>query len=337
MRILAVTNIYPTRQHPALGIFVEQQIQGLRQLGHEVEVVFLNRMEKGVSAYRGLRREIGARVAAFKPDVVHVMYGGVMASLVTRVVTLTPIVVTFHGSDLLGEHLSGVLRKVISGYGIYASWNAARRAKGIVVVSRLLQDSLPDDIDRSKVRIIPCGIDLDRFRPLDRHQCRDKLGWDANDFHILFNGNSEDPVKRPLLARDTVVALIRMGSHATLHELRGVPNQDVPVWLNACDVILLTSRHEGSPTIIKEALACNVPVVSVDVGDVREQIQGLAGCYLALPDPDDLAAKLALVCSGPSRIEGRLRMQELSLENVARRLVAFYGEVLDSAEERRAH
>ena len=331
MRVLAVTNMYPTLALPTEGIFVEQQIKGLRQIGLEVEVVFLNRKQEGISVYRGLGRKIDSRIKHFEPDVVHIMYGGVMADLVTRAVRNRPTVVTFHGSDLLGEHLSGFARKMIAGHGVYSSWRAAWRANGVIVVSKILQEALPKFVNRSKVRIIPCGIDFNRFQLLDRKVCLDRLGWDPNCFNILFNGNSADPVKRPYLARRTIDLLVNeLGIHAKLQELRGVSNDEVPIWLNASDAVLLTSLHEGSPTVIKEALACDLPVVSVDVGDVREQIQGIEGCYIALPTPADLAAKLALVYSGSSRVEGRQRMQKLSVENIARCLAEFYQELLNS-------
>jgi teichuronic acid biosynthesis glycosyltransferase TuaC len=328
MRILAVTNMYPTPQAIASGTFVEQQIKGLRQIGLEVDVTFVDRLQKGMLVYLGLGRQIHARIEHFKPDVIHVMYGGVMANQVTKCVNDRPTVVTFHGSDLLGERLSGPLRKLISGYGVWASCRAARRAKGIVVVSKILEDALPEDVNRFMIRIIPCGIDLERFKPLDQQTCRDRLGWGAHRFHVLFPSNYGDPVKRPGLAQAAVETLKRLGIQAEMHHLRNVPNNDVPVWLNASDVLLLTSLHEGSPTIVKEALACNVPVVSVDVGDVRERILGIEGCYLALPEPAELAAKLQLVRAGLHRIEGRIKMQELSLERIASRLKDFYSEVL---------
>lgn len=333
MRILAVTNMYPKAQAPGLGIFVEQQIQGLRDMGVEVDLVFLDRMQDGIRVYQGVGKKIRLKIEEFKPDLIHIMYGGVMADLITQAVNHLPMVVTFHGSDLLGENLSGFWRALISRYGMYASWRAAGRAKGIVVVSKTLQKALPKSIDQSKVSIIPCGIDLERFKVLDRQLCCTKLGWDSHCFNILFNGNSDDPVKRPHLARDAVKALHLLGINAHLYEMRGVPNQQVPIWLNASDVILLTSLHEGSPTIIKEALACNVPVVSVDVGDVRERIEGIEGCHIALPDAQDLSEKLALVFKCRTKVDGRSKVESLSLENVARELIGFYEKLLKSAEE----
>lgn len=329
MRIIAVTNMYPTPESPALGTFVEQQIKGLKQLGLEVDVMFVDRLQRGMRAYLGLGRKVRKRAAQFHADVVHVMYGGVMADKVTRAVNNRPTVISFCGDDLLGTHLSGNLRKLISGYGIVASHKAARRAAGILVKSKNLQDALPHDVTRSKVRIMPNGIDLDRFRPLDRDACRTRLGWCADRLNVLFP-NSGDPVKRPDLASAAVKMVNRSGIPAEMHHLQGVPHAEVPVWLNASDVLLLTSLHEGSPNIIKEALACDLPVISVDVGDVSERIQEIEGCYLALPNPDDLASKLSLVHAGPRRVAGRAKIQELSLRRVALRLMEFYEQVLVS-------
>jgi teichuronic acid biosynthesis glycosyltransferase TuaC len=330
MRILTVTNMYPTPRAPASGIFVEQQIHGLRQIGLDIDVIFVDRAQKGMKAYMGLGQKVRTRIKDLQPDLVHVMYGGVMADQVTRTVHDRPTVVTFHGSDLLGEPLSGLLRKLIAGYGVWVSWRAARRASGIVVVSKILQDALPEDLDSSKVKVIPCGIDIERFKPLNRDTCRDQLGWAANRFHVLFPTSSGNPLKRPGLARAALEAVNRFGIHGEMHQLQGVAYHEVPVWLNASDVVLLTSLHEGSPTIIKEALACNRPVVSVDVGDVRERLQGIEGCYIALPDPNDLAAKLYLVYASSCKVVGRSKMQEFSLEHVGLRLKEFYGEVLAS-------
>src|SRR5882724_7914480 len=334
MRLLAVTNIYPTPQAPAQGTFVEQQIKGLREVGLDVDVMFLDRAQRGMGVYLGLGRQIRARIANYQPDLVHVMYGGVMADEVTRAIVDRPTVVSFCGDDLLGELLSGILRKLISRYGVMASYRAARRARGIVVKSKNLKDALPDDVDRSKVRIIPNGVDLERFKPLNRDKCRKRLGWSGDRFHVLFPTNDGDPRKRPGLAKAAVEAANHSGVQAEMHQLRGVPHEEVSIWLNASDVVLLTSLHEGSPNIVKEALACNIPVVSVDVGDVRERIRGIEGCYLAVPEPGDLAAKLQIVHAGSRRVVSRIKMQELSLERVALQLKEFYSEVLVSFEKR---
>jgi len=333
MRVLAVTNVYPTPALPACGTYVEQQIKGLRQVGINVDVLFVNRAEGGMKEYLGLGKRLLKRCENFRPDIVHSMFGGVMADMMTRVVRDRPTVVSFCGSDLLGENLSGSLRKIVSGFGVRASWKSARRAHGVVVKSRNLLDSLPRDIRRSKVKIIPNGVDLLKFRPLDRDKCREELGWTSNCFHLLFPANLGDPVKRYFLAKASVEILNNSGNHVEIHLLRGVPHEKVPIWLNASDVVLLTSLQEGSPNIIKEAFACDIPDVSVDVGDVKERINNIEGCYIALPDPGDLAAKLQLVQAGTRRVSARISMQELSLEQVAIYLMNFYEELLSVSLE----
>jgi teichuronic acid biosynthesis glycosyltransferase TuaC len=330
MRILAVTNLYPTPRNPGAGTFVEQQVLGLRRSGLDVEVMHVDRCERGMRSYFTIGAELRSRIEQFQPDVVHAMYGGVLAERATRIVKDRPTVVSFCGSDLLGELLSGSMRRIISEYGILASHIAARRAVGIVVKSRNLEEALPTTVNRSKVRIIPNGIDLERFRPLNQVDCRNKLGWDSNKFHVLFPTNAGDPRKRLYLAQAAIDKANRSGLNAEMHQLRGVPHEEVPIWLNASDVVLLTSLHEGSPNVIKEALACNVPVVSVDVGDVSERVEGIEGCHIALPDPDDIRVKLGLVEAREGRILGRERMQALSLEQTAQYLRSFYHEVVES-------
>jgi teichuronic acid biosynthesis glycosyltransferase TuaC len=327
MRVLAVTNMYPLAETPTLGNFIEQQIKGLQEIGLEVEIMLVDRVHDGMSAYFNLRGRLCSRIDSFDPDVVHVMYGGVMAAQASRIVKNKPTVVTFHGSDLLGEHLSGTRRKVLAQVGIWASWWAALNASGIVVVSNGLKNALPRSIDPNRITTIPCGIDLQRFKPLDRDICRNLLGWDKSAFHILFPANNGNPVKRPALAHAALDALTKLGVRAELHYLQGVRHDQVPIWLNASDVLLMTSLHEGAPTIIKEALACDLPVVSVSVGDVAERIQGIQGCFVSLPDPQELAAKMLIVHSGPRRVAGRSKMAEFSLERTAHRLKKVYENV----------
>jgi len=333
LRILAVTNVYPSADAPASGTFVEQQLKGLRQIGLNVDVMVVDRLGRGMSCYLGLGRKVRARIVKYRPDVVHVMYGGVMADMVTRAVGEVPIVVSFCGSDLLGELLSGPIRKFISRYGVMASHNAARRATGIIVKSENLRNALPNHVDHSKVRIIPSGIDLERFRPLSQEACRARFGWNANHFHVLFPTNNGNPVKRPDLARAAIDRVIRSGIPAELHYLCGVAHDEVPLWLNASDVVLLTSLHEGSPNIVKEALACEIPVVSVDVGDVPERLRGIDGCYIALPEPGDIVTKLTLVHDSSRRVSGRVKMHALSLERIAQRLKEVYEEILLSEKQ----
>src|SRR5438067_107150 len=328
MRVLAITNLYPTAESPGSGVFIAQQIESLRSRGIEVEVMFLDRRREGPWVYYRIGAALRRKVAEFVPDLIHVMYGGVMAAEVTRQRRLPPAIVNFHGSDLLGENLSGLLRKIISHYGVYCSRRAARRAQGTIVVARHLLNALDHRLNAAKIRVIPCGIDLERFKPLDRTQCQAQLGWSASHFHVLFVSSSDDPVKRPELARSAAAHLDSKRGLVQFHLLSGVSNNKVPVWLNASDVLLVTSQHEGSPTIVKEALACGLPIVSVSVGDIPERIADISGCYLATPNPNDLGEKLDLVYQRRQRLDCRDKLQNLSCGAIAATIEQFYVEIL---------
>jgi Glycosyltransferase len=320
--------MYPSPERPASGVFIEQQIKGLLARAMEVRVMFVDRRKQGASVYSRIAPMLERELADFMPDLVHIMYGGVMADRVTRQRGLPPTVVTFHGSDVLGENRSGLKRKLISHYGVHCSRKAADRANGIIVVARHLLKALGQRIPLSKVQVIPCGIDLERFKPMDQRHCRERLGWRTDYFHVLFATSEGDPVKRPELARAAVGLLDAKHGHVKFHVLSGTPNSEVPYWLNAADVLLLTSKHEGSPTIIKEALACGLPIVSVDVGDVAERIEGIEGCHLAEAEPVALADKLELVFDRRRRLDCPEKLHELSCETIAGKLEHFYREII---------
>lgn len=326
MKVLVITNMMPSAATPRAGTFIEQQIVGLRDVGLDVSVVLVDRAGRGVSTYSRTSPAVREGLQLYSPDIVHIMYGGVMADLATAVCRSVPAVVSFCGVDLLGARYGSLFYRLRTWLGVRASYRAAGRATGIVVKSRNLERGLPREIDRRRVHIIPNGVSLERFRPLDRHRCQERLGWDPSVFHVLFSTTDRrDPKKRLPLAEAAVDRLVRDGLRAEIHGLKNIPHPEVPVWLNAADVVLMTSREdEGSPNIIKEALACNRPVVSVDVGDVGERIQGIDGCYLAEPTAGDIATKLMHVARGERVVSARESIRELSLETVAERLRDVY-------------
>jgi teichuronic acid biosynthesis glycosyltransferase TuaC len=329
MRVLVVTNMYPSKKRPASGTFVQQQVKGLIDIGLEVEVMLVDRENRGWLAYYGIATKIARRLATARFHLVHVMYGGVLARVVTTLANEIPVVVSLCGDDLLGTPGPRPVATVRSWLNKTASHKACRVADGIVVKSENLAKALPAVIDKSNVRIIPNGIDTDLFRPLDRTTCVKNLALVGDSFHIIFALNCQPAVKRLALAEESVRRARRLGIPAEFHALQGIPHAQMPVWLNAGDVLLLTSLHEGSPNIIKEALACNTPIVSVDVGDVVERIKGIQGCHIVQADPQAIALKLQEVAVCGLRIEGRSSVSHLSLREVAESLRSFYGQVVE--------
>jgi glycosyltransferase involved in cell wall biosynthesis len=317
VRVLAVTNLRAP--------FVKKQVESLRRIGIEMDLLEVDRTYGGRRVYATLARRVQQVADEWRPDLVHVIYGGVMADVVTRRVAPTPVAVTFCGSDLVGgDEGHRLLKRLNVRYGVAASRRAARRARSIILESTCLLPALPSRIDSSRVWIVPDGVDLALFRPLDRSDCRQRLGWDQHIGHVIFPAPRTRREKRFELAQAAVERLEAADARVQLHELADVPHEEVPLWLNAADAVVLTSTHEGSPNVIKEALACNVAVVSVDVGDVGERIEGVAGCFLAEATPDDLADKLRRTLGVTGRIESRAAVQQLELGRIAERLEGVY-------------
>lgn len=328
MRVLAVTNLYPTPEQPASGTFIECQVQSLRRQGLEVDLLLLDRMQRGVGVYLELRSRLGRRLETFRPHIVHVMYGGILAELVTRWVGDRPVVQSFCGTDLLGGGYFPLMRRLVVQGGVIASRRAARRAAAIIVKSQELAEALPPGLDPNRVWVIPNGVDMARFRPLDRGECRRRLGWSRKGCHVLAADGPDQRRKRAGLVVSAVERLRGRGRSVQCHRLRDVPHGEVPLWLNGADVVVTASIQEGSPNLVKEALACGRPVVSTDVGDVASLIADIDGCRLCRATPEALAEGILQALSWREGVSSRGRMKTLSLEAVAARVLGVYAAVL---------
>jgi glycosyltransferase involved in cell wall biosynthesis len=187
------------------------------------------------------------------------------------------------------------------------SRRAASRAAAIVVCSEELRRALPRAEDRARAHVIAAGVDLALFAPMNRDEARRRLGWSTGPV-VLFGAWRARAVKRFWLAEQAVRGLADLGVVARLESLENVLPEDVPLYLNAADCLLLTSRHEGSPNVVKEAAACGCPVVSVPVGDVSEVLDGVTPGAVVPADPAALAAALRGVLRDGRRSDGRARI-----------------------------
>lgn len=332
MRALIVTNLYPTESAPHAGTFIERQVTSIQAADVEVELLHFARQSRGAAVYRSVPTEVRRRISSFRPDVVHVMYGGILAAQVARSTGNIPLVVSFAGSDLLGADFPTLLRgkmdlsrrRLAMMYaGVLASRYASRGAAANIVKSSHMRAALPRQV-QNKVWVIPNGVDLERFVPMNRQESATKVGLDPSTFNVLFSSGFHRPEKRPALAKAAIEALRGMGVLADLHPLDNISPSTVPIWLNAADAILMTSRYEGSPNIVKEALACNRPVVSVPVGDVVERLRGVEECYVVEPSPLAIAAKLYEIASRRLPSTGRAAVQSLSLDAVSSQVIDIY-------------
>lgn len=321
MRVLTVTNMYPTPDRPAYGTFIKEQVDSLREAGIEVDVLAFDgggSVKNYLQAGRAVRRILHKNPY----DLVHAHYG--LTGIAARVQTRCPVVVTFHGSDLLGEvnsrrqyTLHGAVKTLIS--RLVALCVAQR-----IVVADMLKSAL---WFRSAVTI-PMGIDLSLFKPMPPREAREQLGLSHDKQRVLFVAHPHDYTKRFDIAQAAICLLQESALNVELLPLYGMPHHRVPLFMNACDALVLTSMHEASPCVIKEAMACNLPIVSVNVGDVAERIGGVEGCYLCDRTSHDVAAKLRKVLENGRRTDGREKVRNLSLPSVAKRVIAVYEQVL---------
>jgi glycosyltransferase involved in cell wall biosynthesis len=176
--------------------------------------------------------------------------------------------------------------------------------------------------------VIPSGLDLIKFRPMPAAEARGRLGLPAGRRLVLFVGRPTLARKRYDLAR-RAVDLVNPTLVAELVLGWGVPHNDIPVYMSACDALVFTSIQEGSPNVVKEALACNLPVVSVDVGDVPERLKGIDNCELCVDDrPETIAAALERVLRRGGRCNGRPAVTPLAEEVLTQQVIAIYRAVL---------
>lgn len=328
MRVLMLTSQLPTPTQPGSMAPVWRQIESLRALGVQVQV-------QEITGTRGLKylRSL-TRLWALAPtvDLVHAHYG--YCGWVARAQFSKPTVVSFMGDDLLGTPNEAGRVTPLSRLLVYADRRLARVVDAVIVKS----PEMARVVAPVKAHVVPNGVDLRTFRPLDAHAARAELGWTEDRRYILFAGRPDNPRKGFPLAQAAVTsASRRMGEPLELVTLWGIAPDRVPLYMNACQAMLMTSLWEGSPNVVKEAMACNLPVVSVPVGDVAELLAGVEGCALGPRDGEALGTLLAQTLTDGRRSAGRraLERKGLDQESVARRIVKIYEEVL--AHRRGSH
>jgi glycosyltransferase involved in cell wall biosynthesis len=242
-------------------------------------------------------------------DLVHANYGltGPHALAQSR----APTVLSLWGTDVYGSF--GWLSKLV-----------APRCDEVIVMSDALGRQLS-----TEYTVLPHAVDLEAFRPMPRSGAREALGWEPDAHHVLFAA----PIAReekgfPLARRVVRAARERLSTPIVMQTPDGtVPHERMPVLMNAADALLLTSSHEGFPNVVKEALACNLPVVATDVGDLADRLGPVSQCRVGASE-DELVAGLATVLQRGERADGRQAVSNLDVDRVARRLRAIYDRLL---------
>ena len=327
MKILIVGNNKTGHFAP----FVEEQARALQMQG--CEVVFFGVQGKGIWGYLRCLPALKRAIKQHQPDLIHAHYGlsGLLANLQRRV----PVVTTYHGSDINKPNILRFSRIAmrLSAHNIFVSQRNVTLA--------LSPNSLITYRLKKRYTLLPCGVNIpkpwsemqtQRVKQLTLNQwVQEKLN--AGVKHVLFAGAFNNAVKDPELAKAAINELVHEGINVDLIELKGYNRDQVNALMYNCDALLMTSKTEGSPQVIKEAMACGCPIVSVDVGDVAERVSGLEGCYVVSSrEPAAIAEALQQALAFPGKTNGREKIMEMGLSNeqVAERLMAIYKQLVES-------
>lgn len=294
LRVLAVI---PGSGEGSSFVFARSQVSRLRAADVHVHTMFVKSRTSLVELFR-TRLDLRRAIASFRPHVVHAHFG-TATSFLCAASTSLPLIITFRGSDLNRDYEIGRLRSAV---GIILSQLSSLRSAQIICVSRQLADRL---WWRNAV-VLTDGIDLNAFQPVDRDRARSELGWTQAERVVLFNGGDRPLAKGLDLVQDAIADAERVVGRIRLVVLDGtVPPERMPHYYNAADCLALASLREGSPNVIKEAMACNLPVVCTDVGDARERLSEVHPSAVVQRDPHAFGEALAGILKLQERSNGR--------------------------------
>jgi glycosyltransferase involved in cell wall biosynthesis len=317
-----VTSEWPKPGVNVTSHFIKRQAEFLKAAGIEVSV-FPFKGAKNPFKYLMNWVLLQIKLRRERYDLVHAQFGqsGLLA-LPKRL----PLVVTFRGSDLLGTVSDNSRRHIrVSSLHRFLSRLVAAHADAVIVVAEHMKAQLQASIE---AHVIPSGIDMQLFRQTEKRIALRRLGLPHDERLILYVGRPTSARKRGYLA-ERALEILNQSMPAKLVVAWLVPHADIPLYMSACDALVFTSMQEGSPNVVKEALACNLPVVSVRVGDVASRLEGIEGCELCEDDnPETIAAALKRVLKRGGRIQGREAVKALDENVTTERVVNIYKSVL---------
>lgn len=329
MRVLIVCS-YKPQLPDGVAPFVHEQTEALRAQG--CECAYYHIKGKGMVGYLREVPKLRGKIREWKPDVIHAHYGltCLVANLATRRV---PVVSTYHGSDINEASVRRISKIAMR----LSAWN--------VFVSKRNM-ALAGAVEGKKASLVPCGVALSDEQLMTRVEVRKAFGWTVDEKKVLFAGAFDNDVKDPQLAIDAIASLNEslhsmsrdksLNEPLTLNdveliELKGYTREGVNRLMCACDCLLMTSKTEGSPQVIKEAMACGCPIVSVDVGDVAERTEGVDGCFVVKSrEPKEIASALEKAIAFEGKTNGREKILAAGLTNeqVAKRIIAIYEDIV---------
>ena len=304
MRVLVVSSGNSGHISP----FVKDQINSLEEIGLEIDHYSIK--GQGFFGYLSNLASLRKKIKNGDYQILHAHYGlsGLLANLQMKV----PVVTTFHGSDI------DIQKNLIF------SFIASRLSSKNIFVHPLQPKKLKF---KGVKNIIPCGINLEIFKPIDKNIARKQLNFHENKNYILFSGNFENKIKNADLAFNAIKAT---GKKIELIELKGYSKKEVSLLMSAVDLLLVTSSSETGPLVVKEAMACNCPIVSTDVGDVKLVLGRTKMCFVANQNPKTIAEKISSIIDMNKRSNGRKNMNDYELKKIAVKVKNVYKKIISS-------
>ncbi|UCH92176.1 MAG: glycosyltransferase [Candidatus Aminicenantes bacterium] len=306
MKVLLVSS---GNSKEGISIIVKNQAESLRENGVQIEYFAI--VDKGIKGYLKNIPRLRKFLKSNRFDIIHAHYS--LSGVVALLAGARPLVVSLMGSDIEANLFLKLIFKIFRKF----------LEKNLIVKSESIKEKIKSD----DAHVIPNGVDLKKFSLMDQRTAREQVGFNQDLKYIIFVANPARYEKNHKLAQKAYQLL--NDNNVILEVVHNVAHRLIPFYMNAADVVLLTSLWEGSPNVIKEAMACNCPVVSTDVGDVREIIGETEGCYITTFEPEDVAEKLKIALVFGKRTDGREHIRYLDSNVIAKKIIKLYEKIFE--------
>jgi len=306
MKVLFVSS---GNSQTGIGVLVKNQGESLKNNGVQIE--YFTIIGKGLKGYLRNIPELRKFLKSNRFDIIHAHYS--LSGIVALLAGARPLVVSLMGSDIEANLFLKLIFKMFRKF----------LEKNLIVKS----ESIKKKIKSIDAQVIPNGVDLIKFSLMDQKTAREKVGFSQDLKYIIFVADPARYEKNYKLTQKAYKLL--NDNNVKLQVLYNAAHRLIPFYMNAADVVLLTSLWEGSPNVIKEAMACNCPIVSTDVGDVRAVLGNTEGCFITTFKPEDVAEKLKKTLAFGKRTDGREHIRYLDSNVIAKKIIKFYEKIFE--------
>jgi teichuronic acid biosynthesis glycosyltransferase TuaC len=333
MKVLVVTNMYPTAKNPFYGIFVKEQVEALKAGGLDVDVYFINGRENRLNYLKSIFA-LAKLLRQRHPDLIHAHHSYCIFPIKVAeklAFTRLPVVLTFHEGEVhLAPNMK--LKKVAPIRRLVFSKRIKLAALKMTDMVVAVQEEMLKKLNfKGQSAVLPCGVDCGLFKPLDQRWCRKLLDLPIDRKIILFPASPGDRQKGIDILKAALRRIAR--SDLMLVTAGNIPHEKMPYYMNAADVVVQLSRYEASPSVLKEALAVNTPAVFTAAGDAAKLINATSGgYYLSRRDPADVAENIVKALKDNGNCNGRacILKANLTLNAISGQIVRIYRRLLEA-------